>query len=113
MRAALKVGQVINLDPGGPGRLRHIASLDSQTSCFLPTSGKRRVRVLRIGNHRRELSGNSWWLLVESVTDPTKRGWLAFDTGERLRISALVVDEPEPLPRADAGCEGSSTKEVG
>ena len=97
-RTAIKVGQVLPLSGNNDGiDLRVSASTDARVEHWLRDKEKR-VKVISISFNRRDLTANSLWIQVQSVTSPTKVGWVKFscggwEAGLRLRIDRVVFNQ--------------------
>jgi hypothetical protein len=96
-KTAIKLGQTMNLTRSGGNNIPLYANTGAEHAAYWLFPEEQRVKVIGISFNRRELSGNSLWIEVQSVKAPEKTGWCRFDCGGwdaglRLRIDRVVFN---------------------
>jgi len=111
-RAILKVGQKLRFEGNCDGMmyLRGAPDKDMTGSNGKWSKATDQFLVTKISANRRQLSGNSWWIHVQKVTDPTCTGWLVYnvggwDKGERSIILAVGFEPKAQPAKRDVSCE--------
>lgn len=99
-KTAIKVGQVMNLFRSSGNNILLHGNPGSESVVSGLTPDEQRVKVIGISFNRRELSGNSIWIQVQSVKAPEKVGWCRFDCGGwaeglRLRVDRVVFNSKD------------------
>lgn len=107
-RAILKVGQKLRFDGNCDG-MTHLRPMADKESIGSWTRASDKFEVLKISSNRRHLTGNSWWIFVRKVSDPTCSGWLVYnvggwDKGERSVVLSIGFEPKASAPKRDVSC---------